>query len=121
MSAGNFRRAFYQRDNGDIHGGTVQPETALMTIDGTPNDPVAGPVTSDISYKVSKGKDEIGLCPRKVQIRFTGAPPTGYSEFQTYDVVVFDPLLFATAVEGTAISYLGAVAEVVRQIPESAR
>lgn len=119
MSAGGFNQGFYQGDSGDIHIIRYQPETAAMDLDGTVNAIATGPATSPFWVKVSKGRTEYGLGPRKVRIRWTGTPPTGYKAEEALEVVVFQSSVFNAATLNSTVTYLGATAQLVGKIPEN--
>ena len=123
MSAGEFERSKYEAsvDNGGgIYPIRVQPETTLLAIAGTANDPPAGAVDQRVTAKASKGKREYGVGPRQVVLAWTGAPPTDYSG-DNVTVPVLTPGAFADYTIGATGTYLGAACEVVSRLPESVR
>lgn len=123
MSAGEFEQSKYEAnaDNGSgIYPIRVQPETLLMTIGGTANDPPAGAANQPIFARARKGTREYGVGARAVRLRFTGDKPTGYSGDEV-TVPVMTPDLFASAVPGTAAVYLTVPAIVVSRLPERVR
>jgi hypothetical protein len=80
MSAGDFIVSKYLAGYGggdNCHPIRIQPETRLANISGTPNSAPANALTSPISA-VGRGRRSLGLTPRYVRLRFTGAVPVGY-------------------------------------------
>lgn len=79
MSQGRFNtEAFYETDDLETAGITVQPETLQLELGGVTNESVAGPSTLPVSAVVSKGRRSKGLNARLVRLAWTGAPPAGY-------------------------------------------
>ena len=124
MSAGAFESSFYTSDDGTIHPIRIQPETRGLTIGGQANSAPSGPADANAGQvRVSGGKRTLGLTPRKIRVRFTGEPPTGYKEggIQTIAVLVpghfqaYRKPLYQTG------TYLGAAIEVVGSSPEGGR
>lgn len=123
MSAGEFTTSRYEAgtDNGGgIYSIRVQPETLLLTLGGTANDPPAGAANQPIAARARKGAREYGVGARAVRLRFTAAPPTNYSGDEV-TVPLMTPDLFAAAVPGTVGVYLTVPVEVVSRIPERFR
>lgn len=118
MSAGAFIRSFYETNGGAIARIRVQPETELANIGGTVNDAPAGPPTISTSVKVSKGRREYGISPRKVGIVFDVAP-TGYKAGQLYYIPVLTRSVYDGVTVGETITYLQSSAEVVSKLEES--
>lgn len=120
MSQGEFVNSFYETDTGnggDVVRCRVQPETLAATIAGVVNAGNTGPATIPGSAKASKGIREYGIGMRSVTLRWTGAPPTGYSG----DDVRIPVLMEATYIDwtlGATGTYLGAAVEVVGRNPE---
>ena len=121
MSAGAFELSKYQGNAGEIYPIRLQPETLAFEVDGTANAAPAGAVTIDQLVKVSRSNGAYGVRPRKVSIRFTGTPPTGYKADQTYDIPVMTDALWQTATRTTAVNYLGVAGEVVSRSSEDIR
>lgn len=119
MSAGAFDVGFYEADSGDIHNMRYQPETAVFSIGGSPNTLPAGPATSIFWAKVSKGKSEYGLRPRKVRIKWTGNPPDDYDDCQTLEIVVFSLSVYNSATIGSPVTYLGTPGKLIGKVPEN--
>jgi hypothetical protein len=119
MSAGPFILRFYEADSGDTHVIRTQPETAVFSIGGAPNVIPAGPATSEFWAEVGRGNTEYGLRPRKLRIRWTAAPPEGYSPNATLEVVVFSPAAYNSATLLSSATYLGAAAQIVGKVPEN--
>lgn len=118
MSAGPFVIRFYEADSGDIHLIKSQPESAIFSIGGSPNTLPAGPATSNFWAETSKGNKEYGLRPRKVRIRWTGTPPTGYQENAVLSVPVYQSSVYNGATILSTGTYLGAPCQVVGKLPE---
>jgi len=121
MSAGAFESSFYTSDDGTIHPIRIQPETRGLTIGGQANSAPSGPADENAALvRVSGGKRTLGLTPRKIRVRFTGEPPTGYKEGGICTIAVLVPGHFQAYRKppyqtGT---YLGAAIEVVGSSPE---
>jgi hypothetical protein len=108
MSAGAFVITKYQASYAtQIHPIKVQPETLAMTIGTVTNDPPTGNVSSPISAQVSGSRKKLGLHARTIAVRFTGTPPTGYSNRGTIRVPLLTQAIAAVAVKGAAGLYLG--------------
>lgn len=124
MSAGPFESTFYTSDDGTVHPIRLQPETRALSIGGQANSAPAGPATANAGQvRVSGGKRTVGLTPRKIRVRFTGAPPTGYKAGSTLSIPVLVPGHFQAYRKplyqtGT---YLGAAIEVVGSSAEAGR
>ena len=121
MSAGSFELSKYEANDGGVYPIRVQPETLALTLGGTANAAPAGDVDQPILAKVSRANGAYGVRPRKVTIRFTAAPPDGYSENQTFSLPVMQPTLWDGATTGTVAEYLGVAAIVVSRSAESIR
>lgn len=120
MSAGAFIRSFYQTNGGGIARIRLQPETELANIGGTVNDAPAGPPTIATSVKVSKGRREYGISPRKVGFVFdSGQEPDDYKAGQIYYVPVLTRTVYDSFVVGDVISYLGGTGDIVSKLEES--
>jgi len=124
MSAGNFVTSRYETNSpalgGIIMPIKVQPETLLLTIGGVTNDPPAGAIDFPLRVSVSAGNTQYGVRPRKATLRFTGAPPTGYSG-DDVSVPLLTPAMAAAAAPGETGTYLSAAVEVMTTKPESFR
>jgi hypothetical protein len=119
MSAGGFTLAVYESNVGTFHWIKQQPESAIFSIDGSPNTIPAGPVNSPFWAKTSKAAKEYGLRPRKLRFRFNaGTEPDGYEDCGTLDIVVYSKSVFLTAVLNTSASYMGAPGKIVGRVPE---
>lgn len=119
MSSGSFVIRYYEADSGEIHAIKQQPESAVFSIDGTPNTIPAGPATSPFWAKTSRGATEYGLRPRKLRIRFvSGSEPTGYAECGALEVVVYTPSAYNTGILGGSGTYLGAPVTILGRVPE---
>lgn len=128
MSTGSFVRSRYQAtyDSAMIHPIKVQPETLALSIElsggAQDNEPLSGAVsiTSPISARVSGGRRALGLIARKISVRFTSTPPSGYLEGQTLTLPMLNPNFSAVAA-GTPGTYQGVSIEVVSVSPEVVR
>jgi hypothetical protein len=120
MSAGAFIRSFYETNGGAIARIRVQPETELANIGGTVNDAPAGPPTVSTTVKVSKGRREYGIGPRKVGFVFdAGEEPDGYKAGATYYLPVLTRAVYDGFVVGDVITYLGGTGDIVSKSEES--
>lgn len=124
MSAGHFKLSKYATNSGTIHPIKIQEETEDLVIDGVSNDPPVlnyGPGAQWV--RVSGGTKQLGIHPRKIGIRFTGAVPDGYAEGQTYYVPVLTEAAFNdyTITTGLTGTYLGKPIVVVGNSPERKR
>lgn len=123
MSAGVFEIEFYELDTGNGGGVAsirVQPETVAATINGAANAGASGPATIPLFAKAAKGVREYGIGARSVTLRFTGAPPTGYSGDDVRIPVLLESTYASWALNETG-SYLGAAVQVVGRSPERIR
>ena len=124
MSAGSFINSFYTAGSGLVHPIRLQPETLTLTIGGQANSAPAGPADAGTGFvRVSGGKRTYGVTPRKVAIRFTATPPTGYAVGQIYRIPVLIPGHYQAYIEpklqtGT---YLGVACQVVGKSEETGR
>ena len=124
MSAGAFESSFYTSDDGTIHPIRIQPETRGLTIGGQANSAPSGPADTNAALvRVSGGKRTLGLTPRKIRVRFTGTPATGYKAGSILTIAVLVPGHFQAYRKppyqtGT---YLNAAIEVVGSSPEGGR
>lgn len=122
MSAGAFETSRYEDDNLNIRRIRVQPETLLLTINGTANSAPAGAIDSGYaSAQVSQGRRSLGCNARLVRVRFSGAPPTGYKPdsvitlpwLQQASYAALNPGQTGTYLE-TPIVLVGKTAEIIR-------
>jgi len=120
MSAGNFTQAIYETDSGGFHNGRCQPETLLAEFNSVVNANGAGPITSAISAYMGGSRRRLGITARKVAIRFTGTPPTGYSG-DPVDVTIMQKSVFDGILPGQAGTYLGAPTQVISKTAEQIR
>lgn len=124
MSAGPFSLGKYERDNGDVHPITVQPETVSADFNGTANGFLQGAgtgVSSDISAQVAGSKRSIGLHARKVAIRFGTTPgsfPDDYKPGTTLCIPVFQKSVYDGIQRGDTATYLGVIGTVTSKLPE---
>lgn len=127
MSAGPFSLGKYERDNGDVHPISVQPETTEAEFDGTANGFLQGAgtgISSDISAQVAGSKRSIGLHARKVAIRFgttAGSFPAGYKPGTTASIPVFQKSVYDAIKRGDNATYLGVIGTVTSKLPEIVR
>lgn len=124
MSAGKFEITFYESTDlsGAIMPIKIQPETALLFINGTANTAPAGPATIPLRVRVSGGNSEYGVKPRKVTVAFTdqGALPDGYSG-DALTVPVLTAAAYAQYTVGSTGTYLGSPVQVISRLPERSR
>lgn len=118
MSEGTFVDSRYQRNNGDIHPIRVQPETLLASFDATINTAPAGPTTSDITAKTSRGNRGFGLKPRTVTIKWTGVVPDGYDPQGLVTIPVLQQAAWEAIDKNTVITYLGGTGKQAFKSPE---
>lgn len=123
MSAGAFTRSRYQAsyDDTQIHPIRVQPETIAMADAGTPTTTNAAPtgsISNPISAKVSGGRRELGLKPRKFVIELTGTPPTNYSTGAQVALPILTESFYNALAINDTVSYLGTTWEIISKIPE---
>ena len=126
MSAGAFVLTKYAASYGagtSIHPIKIQPETLTLTLGtGTPvaNAAPTGAQNNQISARVSGGKRTLGLIPRKVTVRFTGAVPAGYAPNSKTTIPWLTPFT-AAITKGATGTYLGNAVIVVATSPEIAQ
>lgn len=113
MSSGAFESGRYQDANLAVRAIRVQPETKALVIATVANAYPAGAVTTSPRAKVTGSNRKIGVNARKVTIRFTGTPPTGYKPLSSFSLPWFVASTFAAIVEGAVGTYLSAPIEVV--------
>lgn len=122
MSAGEFSISKYECSTlGVIMPIKLQPETNIFAA-GVANAEPAGAITLDLFAHVSGGKNEYGVTPRKVRIKFTdqAAVPDGYSGDELV-VPVMTEAAYNAYTRGTTGTYLGAPIQIVSKIPEYVR
>lgn len=123
MSAGVFTRSRYQAsyDDTQIHPIRVQPETIAMADSGAPTTTNAAPtgsISNPISAKVSAGRRELGLKPRRFVLEVTGTPPTNYSAGSRVTLPILTESFYNAIAVNDTVTYLGATWEVISKIPE---
>lgn len=119
MSAGAFKRAFYETNVGNIAPIRVQPETIAATVGGL-NASATGPKTPGFpGVSVSRSRRSRGIHPRLATVTFTGTPPTGYLAGQSYAIPILTPARWANIGEGDTGTYLGQPIEVVSVTDEA--
>lgn len=121
MSAGQFLRAFYELNSGEVASIRIQPETAALVMDGVTNTVPAGPADVPGSAAVSRGNRALGINARKVSIRFTAEPPTGYSDNSVITLPWLQPTTWEALALGSTGTYLGAGVQLVGKSPERIR
>ena len=123
MSAGEFQKAVYETNEGNFASVRVQPETLAAQVDSVTNAEGAGPVNQEARAQVGKGKRTIGINCRTVTLRFTAAPPDGYSG-DPVTIPALTPAFYdacnpnSDTATGT---YLGVAVEAVGRSPETVR
>lgn len=119
MSAGNFTVVIYESDSAETHFLKQQPESAVFSIDGSPNTIPAGPPSSVFWAKSSRGAKEYGLRPRKLRGRWlSGQQPENYADCSSFEVVVYSKSVYDAAVIGTSCTYLGAPGTIIGRVAE---
>ncbi len=119
MSSGPTTIVIYEANSAEKHLLRQQPESAVFSMDGTPNTIPAGPATSIFWAKSTRKAKEYGLRPRKLRGRWnSGAQPTGYADCAEFEVVVYSKSVYDSAVIGSACTYLGAPGIIVGRVPE---
>lgn len=123
MSAGNFISSRYEDDGGRVYRARIQPETLALQLNGATNTAPTGAVDQPVSANMTGSFRRNGCNARRVRVRFTGAPPTGYSADDILTIPVLRPAAFntMTAVQGATGSYLGADIELVGYSSERRR
>lgn len=110
---------FYQADSAEIHLVRQQPESAILSIDGSPNTIPAGPATSPFWAEVGRGAREYGLKPRVVRGQWLpGQAPAGYDECGEFEVVIYSTAVYNAATIGAPLTYQGGSAKIVGKTNE---
>lgn len=124
MSAGSFGLAGYRAsyNTANIHPIRIQSETLGLeiTIGGTTvtnNGEDAAEINNPISAVVSRGNRALGLNARRITIKFTDSPPTGYLTNSPIAIAALNPALLS-APKGATGTYQGRVVQVVSTSPE---
>lgn len=111
MSAGVFVDTKYGAtyDVTQVHPIRVQPETLAATGEGgTDNGPPIGALTNPISAEITKSRRGLGLHPRMIYLKLTGAPPTGYAANSRAKIPALTGAFFAANnKKGSVVNYLG--------------
>lgn len=119
MSAGGFERSKYELDGGaTIVPVRVQPETLLLTIDGTANSAPAGNVTLSVTAYTRKSSRQYGIGCRSVSVSWNAAPPAGYED-ENLSIPVLTVAAFAAMNVGDTGTYLGQPVTVVSKKSET--
>lgn len=123
MSAGNFVFGKYEADNGDIYDCRRQPETTGLILNGITNAEPVGDVNQASSARLTGSRRKYGVRAREVRLRFTAAPPTGYSPDDVLTVPIFTPDAYnaMTAVKRPVGTYLGTAVVFIGKTGESVR
>lgn len=121
MSAGEFIRAKYQANNGDIYECRVQPETLLLTLNAISNDEPAGDINMSTTARTRGSRRRFGVTARKVTLAWTGSPPSGYKDDELISVPVMTSATFDSYDKGQTGTYLGAAVEFVSKTNEQLR
>lgn len=115
MSSGAFTLGKYESDAGVIYNIKIQPETQAFSAQAGV---IAGAVVGEPSAIAKGSRRGIGVNARRVRIRFTAAPPTGYEPGQTLTIPIFTLDAYTAINKGDAITYLGTAGVVVGKTPE---
>lgn len=119
MSAGTFTIRVYESDSAETHFIKQQPESAVFSIDGSPNTIPAGPPTSVFWAESNRAAKQYGLRPRKLRFRFNaGEEPEGYITGGVYEIVVYSKSVYDAAVIGSAATYLGGAGTIIGRVSE---
>lgn len=119
MSKGKFAIRIYEADSAEKHLILQQPESAVFSIDGSPNTIPAGPATSPFWAKTSRGAKEYGLRPRKLRGRWNpGQSPEGYDDCGEFEVVIYSKSVYDSASLTESVTYLGGTGQLTGRIPE---
>lgn len=121
MSAGNFVYGKYEDDDGRIYDCRRQPETTSLTLNGQANTEPAGAVTEAGSARLTGSRRKYGVRAREVRVRFTAAPPEGYSPDDILTVPVFTLTAYnaMTSIKRPVGTYLGTAVVFVGKTGES--
>lgn len=123
MSAGDFDNVFYElsaENGGGKARARVQPETLAAVIGATANIAAGGPSTLPNSATISRGRRSKGINMRYATLRWTGAPPAGYSG-KTVRIPVLTPATYTAWPLGGTGTYLATPVEVVGKTPETVK
>lgn len=120
MSAGEFVRAKYESNSGRVYNIRIQPETQTLAINSVANASPSGPVTEEVSAKVSGSKRSIGMNARTVTLEWATAPPAGYSD-GIVRVVILQESTYDAITPGATGTYQDSAVIVVGKSPEVAR
>jgi hypothetical protein len=122
MSAGAFEFTRYQVTGlagNQIMIARVQPETLGLVLGGANNEPGGATVTLPLRVNISGNANSLGVKPRTVSLRWTGAPPAGYSANGVLVVPILSEALWESVDPGiTTGTYLGTAVRVVGKGPE---
>lgn len=123
MSAGNFEDGKYEDDSGNVYLCRRQPETSDLILNGQANVDPTGDIDQPIAARLTGSSRRYGVKARQVRIRFTAAPPAGYSPDDILTVPVFTLDAFNTmkAVRGATGTYLGTAVKLVGVSNESVK
>lgn len=122
MSVGSFESAKYESNDGFTFPCRAQPETKGLTIDGVANAyPAALPDEGLPTIRLSNGKREAGVTPRRVVIELTDdgtGEYAGYKSGRRLTIPVFRPSVWAGYSKDKTGTYLGIACIVRRLFPE---
>lgn len=116
--AGRFIRSKYKANNGDVYRVVIQPETALLSFGSVQNAPTVNNVTEKVPLRIKKPLLEKGVKARKMGIKWSEDPPTGYSQDTILYIPILTPELFAAIQLDQLGTYLGKPFLVLSLIPE---
>lgn len=117
MSAGQFSRAKYETDEGDIHPIRVQPETIIATINPEP----AGEITGTVSARVSGSRRQYGILARTGRFTWDGDAPDGYKEAGVITIPILTPEAYDAIKANVKFTYLDTAAVWIGKSPERIR
>lgn len=122
MSAGAFTFVGYQVTGlagNQVMIARVQPETLGLILGGAQNEAGGATVTLPLRVNISGNANSLGVKPRTVTLRWTSAPPAGYSQNGVLVVPILSESLWESVDPGiTTGTYLGSGVRVVGKGPE---
>lgn len=121
MSSGPFVNTRYESSEiSAIMRIRVQPETLALFVNGESNSAPTDPIDVPLFAYVSASRNEYGVRPRSVVVRFTDEPPTGYSG-DNITLPVLREAAYAAYTPGAVGTYLGAPVEIFSRRCETAK
>jgi hypothetical protein len=122
MSAGPFVTTNYESDTlpgNPIMIARVQPETSALILGGANNEPGGATVTLPLRVNIAGNRNELGVKPRTVTLKWNAAAPEGYSQSGRLVVPIFSKSLWDSIDPFvTTGTYLATAVEVISKTPE---